>query len=151
MQQSISNSKDTFPSNEDSESQNKKQVKRKLPSPRELVSHYESQGLDTQEASFKVIEDLQNALFRLMLSSSGAGKGKSNKQGPSSDISRKLDVINARLLQLDMKVDSKPGYPQSLAIGVASGTLLQGFASAAAQIWTAVRRATNPGSDSPIN
>ncbi|XP_071921867.1 uncharacterized protein [Coffea arabica] len=68
-----------------------------------------------------------------------------------SDSSRKLDVINARLLQLDMKVDSKPGYPQSLAIGVASGALLQGFTSAAAQIWTAVRRATNPGRDSPIN
>lgn len=148
MEQSLSNSKDAVP-NEDTESQKKnKQIKRKLPNPRELVAHYESQGMDTQEASFKVIEDLQNALFRMMLSSSGASNGRSKKQGPSSsDTSRKLDVINARLLQLDMKVDSKPGYPQSIAIGVASGAFLQGFASAASQIWTAVQRATNTRSD----
>ncbi|KAL3520234.1 hypothetical protein ACH5RR_018383 [Cinchona calisaya] len=145
MEQSVGNTKDAFPSYEGSESQKKKkQVKRKLPTPRELVSLYESQGMDTQEASLKVIEDLQNALFRMTLSSSGASTGRSNKQGPSSsDTSRKLDIINARLLQLDMKVDSKPSYPQTLAIGITSGALLHVFGSAAAQIWTAVRRVTS--------
>ncbi|KAK4355012.1 hypothetical protein RND71_027206 [Anisodus tanguticus] len=57
-----------------------------------------------------------------------------------------FDVINARLLSLDMKVDSKPGYPQTLAIGLASGSLLQVLprvAESVGQIWNTVRSATN--------
>ncbi|MCD7457588.1 hypothetical protein HAX54_035446 [Datura stramonium] len=122
-----------------------KKVTRKLPSPRELVSHYESQGMDSQEASFKVIEDLQGALFRV-ISSSRNDKNRNNIRNVSSETSRKLDVINARLLSLDMKVDSKPGYPQTLAIGMASGGLLQVLprvADSVVQIWNTVRNATN--------
>lgn len=119
----------------------KKKVTRKLPSARELVSHYESQGMDSQEASFKVIEDLQGALFRVITSSRN-----DKSRNVSSETSRKLDVINARLLSLDMKVDSKPGYPQTLAIGLASGGLLQVLprvAESVVQIWKSVRNATN--------
>ncbi|CAN4094887.1 unnamed protein product [Withania somnifera] len=135
---------DTATSSNNNEN-NKKKVTRKLPSPRELVSHYESQGMDSQEASFKVIEDLQGALFRV-ISTSRNDKNRNNDRNVSSETSRKLDVINARLLSLDMKIDSKPGYPQMLAIGVASGGLLQVLprvAESFVQIWNTVRNATN--------
>ncbi|XP_009619636.1 uncharacterized protein [Nicotiana tomentosiformis] len=134
---------DTATASNDNES-SKKKVTRKLPSPKELVSHYESQGMDSQEASFKVIDDLQGALFR-MISTSRNDKNRNNRN-MSSETSRKLDVINARLLSLDMKVDSKPGYPQALAIGLAAGGLLQVLprvANSVVQIWNTVRSATN--------
>ncbi|CAI9090491.1 OLC1v1025270C1 [Oldenlandia corymbosa var. corymbosa] len=118
----------------------KNKPKRKIPSPRELVAQYESRGMDTQEASFKVIEDLQNALFRTMLSNR---KDRKSPPGQSPDISRKLDVINGRLLQLDMKVDSKPGYPQMLAIGVTSGAIVGAVAKGASEIWAAIQRTTS--------
>ncbi|KAK3015899.1 hypothetical protein RJ639_007635 [Escallonia herrerae] len=126
-----------------------KNKKRKLPSPRELIAHYESQGMETQDASIKVIEDLQNAVFRLV---AGRANGNSNRKagGETPPLSRKLDVISSRLVNLEMKVDSKPGYAQTLAIGVASGALLRGVGSviphvagALAQIWNSVRTATN--------
>ncbi|XP_004252873.1 uncharacterized protein [Solanum lycopersicum] len=135
---------DTTASTNNNES-SKKKVTRKLPSARELVSHYESQGVDSQEASYKVIEDLQGALFRV-ISTSRNDKNRNNNRNVSSETSRKLDVINARLLSLDMKVDSKPGYPQTLAIGMASGGLLQVLprvAESVVQIWNSVRNATN--------
>ncbi|KAH0704908.1 hypothetical protein KY290_009625 [Solanum tuberosum] len=135
---------DTATSTNNNES-SKKKVTRKLPSARELVSHYESQGIDSQEASFKVIEDLQGALFRV-ISTSRNDKNHNNNRNVSSETSRKLDIINARLLSLDMKVDSKPGYPQTLAIGMASGGLLQVLprvAESVFQIWNSVRNATN--------
>lgn len=135
---------DTATSTNNNES-SKKKVTRKLPSARELVSHYESQGIDSQEASFKVIEDLQGALFRV-ISTSRNDKNRNNNRNVSSETSRKLDIINARLLSLDMKIDSKPGYPQTLAIGMASGGLLQVLprvAESVVQIWNSVRNATN--------
>ncbi|CAK9146125.1 unnamed protein product [Ilex paraguariensis] len=136
------------------------QKRKKLPNARELIAHYESQGMETQEASVKVIEDLQNVLFRVVTSNRGGKNngGNGNKKGNSmAEISRKLDVINVRLVNLEMKVDSKPGYPESLAIGVASGAVLRGIggvlphvAGAFGQIWNAVRSATkiNPSSSS---
>lgn len=117
----------------------KRRKKRTLPSPRELVGHYEKQGMETQEAALKVIDDLQNALLRMTVSSSSGGRPSPPGAGSLSETSKKLDVINARLLQLEMKVDSKPGYAPSLAVGIASGAVLR----AASEIWTAVRRATS--------
>lgn len=142
MEQPLRNNSESSTASSPASEPGKKQQKRKLPSPRELVSHYEAQGMKTQDASFKVIEDLQNALFRMMVSSS-AGRNSPTGPRPSSENSKKLDVIGARLLQLEMKVDSKPGYPQTLALGVASGALLR----AAGEIWTAVRRATSSNTD----
>ncbi|KAL2491576.1 ribosomal protein-related [Abeliophyllum distichum] len=113
----------------------KKKNRRRLPSPRELVEHYEKEGMDTQEASFKVIQDLQNAVFRMITSTQSKKKGNSD-----SDVtSKKLDVIHSRLLQLEMKLDSKPGYPQAVAVGVASA----GIWNAAVQIWNSVSRASS--------
>ncbi|KAK4373799.1 hypothetical protein RND71_004476 [Anisodus tanguticus] len=135
---------DTASASNNNES-SKKKVTRKLPSPKELVSHYESQGMDSQEASFKVIDDLQGALFRV-ISSYRNDKNRNNNRNMSSETSRKLDVINARLLGIDMKVDSKPGYPQTLAIGLASGGLLQVLprvVDSVVKIWNSVRSATN--------
>lgn len=112
-----------------------------LPSPREMITHYESKGMDAQEASLKVIEDLQNALFRRLVLERKKMK-KAGGGGDSTSSSQKLDVINSRLINLDLKLDSKPGYPQTLAIGVASGTLLHGIgtiiphlAASVAHIW----------------
>uniref|UniRef100_A0A5B6Z7Z1 Uncharacterized protein n=1 Tax=Davidia involucrata TaxID=16924 RepID=A0A5B6Z7Z1_DAVIN len=130
--------------------------KRKLPSAQELIAHYESQGLQTQEASIRVIEDLQNVLFRVVTTSgsgSGSGSGSSSKNQKlfmgETWSRRKLDVLNSRLLNLDRKIDSKPGYPETLAIGVASGALLRGFGAlfphvfgALGQMWNAVRNST---------
>ncbi|RVX03722.1 hypothetical protein CK203_023075 [Vitis vinifera] len=113
--------------------------KRKLPTPKELIAHYESQGMEPQEASLKVIDDLQTALFRVI--SSGRGK----KDRFTMDASRKLDTANARLAILEMKLDSKPGYPQTLALGVASAGIASALPhvfGAFSQIWSSVRSAS---------
>ncbi|XP_057514786.1 uncharacterized protein LOC130796437 [Actinidia eriantha] len=121
--------------------------KRKLPTAQELVGHYEAQGLDTKEASAKVIEDLQNALFRVVTSNR---KKKDLEAKFMAETSRKLDVIYSRLVHLDMKLDSKPGYGGALTIGVASAGFGSIFPShvapAFANIWNAVRSATGPRS-----
>lgn len=104
-----------------------------MPSPRELVAHYEKQGMESQEASLKVIQDLQGALFRMITA-------KRNRDSKSPDVtSAKLDAIHTRLLHLEMKLDSKPSYPQALALGVASA----GIWNASLQLWNTVRRATS--------
>lgn len=122
---------------------------RGLPSPRDMIAHYESKGMDTQQASLKVIENLQNVIFKGILE-----KKKTNKVvgGTEDSISgnRKLDVINTRLVNMELKLDSKPGYPQTLAIGVASGAVFSGItaiiphlASSVAHIWNSVRTSTS--------
>ncbi|XP_061365799.1 uncharacterized protein LOC133309078 [Gastrolobium bilobum] len=117
--------------------------KKKLPTPKELVSHYESQGMDSQEASIKVIEDLQKALVGVISS----GRGKKDKL--LSESSRKMDAVNNRITILDMKLDSKPGYAETFAIGLASGAALRGIGAIMphilaplAQIWNSVTTAT---------
>lgn len=117
--------------------------KRKLPTPKELISHYESQGMDSQEASIKVIEDLQKALFGVISS----GRGKKDKI--FVETSRKVDAVNNRLTILAMKLDSKPDYAQTFAIGLASGAALKGIGvvlphllGPLAQIWNSVTNAT---------
>ncbi|GAA0161158.1 hypothetical protein LIER_17537 [Lithospermum erythrorhizon] len=100
--------------------------------------------MDNQQASLKVIEDLQKVLFRMVTTTS------KNKNSGGDETSRKLEIINSRLLSLDMKVDTKPGYPQTLAIGVAAGALLQRansvlprVVSGVLQIWSSVGRVAN--------
>ncbi|GLU21871.1 hypothetical protein SLE2022_379830 [Rubroshorea leprosula] len=122
--------------------------KRKVPTPQELISHYQTQGLDSQEASVKVIEDLQNVLLRVISSNN-----KSKKDKLILETSRKMDSLNGRLAVVDMKLDSKPGYAETFAIGVASGAAFTGIAAVwphvlqgVTQIWTAVRNATKPSS-----
>ncbi|KAE8688233.1 putative F-box family protein [Hibiscus syriacus] len=121
-------------------------TKRKIPTPQELISHYETQGLDAQEASVKVIEDLQNVVMRVVSSST-----KPKKDKFLIDASRKMDSLNNRLAVVDVKLDSKPGYLESFAIGVASGAAFNGISSVLphifegiAQIWSSVRTATKP-------
>ncbi|XAR49776.1 hypothetical protein NMG60_11003913 [Bertholletia excelsa] len=125
--------------------------KRKMPTAQELIGHYESQGLETKEASVKVIEDLQKALFRVVEASRGS---KSDKL--IADTSKKLDAINVRLVKVDMKLDSKPGYGETLAIGVASaasfraiGGVFPHVARAVANMWNAVRTASTTTSLPP--
>ncbi|PRQ51862.1 hypothetical protein RchiOBHm_Chr2g0149211 [Rosa chinensis] len=115
-------------------------LKKKLPTPQELISHYESQGLDTQEASLRVIGDLQTALFRVISS----GRGRKDKL--LAETSRKVDNTNNSLAILNMKLDSKPGYGESFAIGLASGLTFQGVQSVLphvfkgfGDIWNSVR------------
>ncbi|KAF9675115.1 hypothetical protein SADUNF_Sadunf10G0197800 [Salix dunnii] len=127
-----------------------KGTKKKLPTPQELISHYQSQGLDSQEASIKVIEDLQNVLFRVIASNN---RGKRDKQ--VGEASRKIDTVNTRLAVVDMKLDSKPGYAETFAIGVASASAFRGVGAVwphvvggIAQIWNAVRTVTKPTSSS---
>ncbi|KAE8699330.1 hypothetical protein F3Y22_tig00110580pilonHSYRG00099 [Hibiscus syriacus] len=125
-------------------------TKRKIPTPQELISHYQTQGLDAQEASVKVIEDLQNVVMRVVSSNS-----KPKKDKFLIDASRKMDSVNNRLAVVDMKLDSKPGYLETFAIGVASGAAFNGISSVLphvfegiAQIWSSVRTATKPSSSS---
>lgn len=131
---------------------NPKKSTKKLPTPTEMIAHYESKGLNTQEASLKVIEDLQKALFRKLVVDNNRNSGNAGEGNGSVSSSRKLDVINSRLMNLEMKVDMKPGYPQALAIGVASGAVLNGIgavvphlASSVANLWDAVRSFTRSG------
>ncbi|MBA0690983.1 hypothetical protein Goari_008632 [Gossypium aridum] len=123
-------------------------AKRKIPTPQELISHYQNQGLDSQEASIKVIEDLQNVVMRVVSSNS-----KPRKDKFLIETSRKIDSVNTRLAVVDMKLDSKPGYLETFAIGVASGAAFNGICSVLphvfegfAQIWSSVRTATKPSS-----
>ncbi|KAK7247366.1 hypothetical protein RIF29_42247 [Crotalaria pallida] len=120
-------------------STSKQAQKRKLTTPKELISHYESQGMETQEASIKVIDDLQKALFGVISS----GRGKKDKV--VLETSRKVDAVNSRLTVLAMKLDSKPGYAETFAIGLASGAAIQGIGALVphilgplAQIWKSV-------------
>ncbi|KAL6585299.1 hypothetical protein OROMI_004588 [Orobanche minor] len=110
---------------------NNNKSKNRMPSPREMVAHYENQGMDTQEASLKAIQDLQGALFKMVTANSR------NKSSP--DFSAKLDRIHAHLLNLEAKIDSKPSYPQAVAVGVASA----GIWNASLQLWNTVRQATS--------
>lgn len=102
-----------------------KKGKEKLPTAQELISHYEAQGMDSQQASIRVIEDLQKVLFRVISSSSSSRKDRLLSQQSS----RKIDSVISRLAILEMKLDSKPGYPEAFAIGVASGAALKGIGS----------------------
>lgn len=109
----------------------------------EIVSYYESQGLDTNEASLKAIENLQNVLVQVV----GSGRGKKGKF--ISETGRKLDNLNTRLAVLEMKLDTKPGYRETAAIGVASGLAATGFCSvlphvlgALGQMWDSVKGTT---------
>ncbi|KAK8645773.1 hypothetical protein V6N13_119586 [Hibiscus sabdariffa] len=69
------------------------------------------------------------------------------------DASRKMDSVSNRLAVVDMKLDSKPGYLETFAIGVASGAAFNGISSVLphvfegiSQIWSSVRTATKPSS-----
>ncbi|KAI3977825.1 hypothetical protein MKX01_036665 [Papaver californicum] len=113
--------------------------KRPIPTPEELISHYESKGLEKNEASMKVIEDLQNVIFRI-LSSKG---GKKDKFMAKS--SRMLDTVNTRLNILELKLDSKPNFGQTLGIGVVAGgigSVIPHVFGAIGQIWSYVRNST---------
>ncbi|KAK1577128.1 hypothetical protein Q3G72_019216 [Acer saccharum] len=100
------------------------------------------------DASIKVIEDLQSVLFRVIGSNS-----KNKKDRLVGDTSKKIDVINNRLAIVDLKLDTKPGYGETFALGVASGAALNGIGfvwphvlKGIGQIWSAVRTATDPSS-----
>ncbi|KAL9459791.1 hypothetical protein AB3S75_003069 [Citrus x aurantiifolia] len=119
--------------------------KKKVPSPKELISHYTTQGLDQEQASIKVIEDLQNVLFRII-----ASNNKNRKDKLMAEASKKIDVVNSRVAIVDMKLDSKPGFLETFGIGIASGAALNGIGSVwphvvkgFRQIW---RTATDPSS-----
>ncbi|KAK1269587.1 hypothetical protein QJS04_geneDACA013990 [Acorus gramineus] len=121
----------------------KQSEKRKPPTPEELVAHYESQGLDSREASLRVIRDLQSLFYRTVVSD------KKRKERLISDTSRKLDNANTRLAILEMKLDSKPGFFESFAVGVASAASFRGasaafphVAGALGNVWEAVKSAT---------
>ncbi|XVF74927.1 hypothetical protein PTKIN_Ptkin13bG0149500 [Pterospermum kingtungense] len=130
---------------------NNNKAKKKMPTAQELISHYQTQGLDSEQASIKVIEDLQNVVMRVVSSNS-----KSKKDTKFFiDTSRKLDSLNNRLAVVDMKLDSKPGYLQTFAIGIASGAAFNGISSVLphvfeglAQIWSSVATATKSSSSS---
>ncbi|CAN1299028.1 hypothetical protein LINPERPRIM_LOCUS24035 [Linum perenne] len=107
--------------------------------------------MESQEASAKVIEDLQKVLFRVISSNS---KGK-RKDKASSEVSRKIDVVNSRVAVLDMKMESKPGYLGAFGVGIASGVALRGIDKVLpnvwegiAQIWSAVGNVTKPPTSS---
>ncbi|XP_051147530.1 uncharacterized protein LOC127262757 [Andrographis paniculata] len=124
-----SNSNSNANANAEAKKKNDDKKLRRMPSPREMVSHYEKQGMETQEASLKVIKNLQGAVFKLLTDS--------RKTDSQNTTSNQLDTLHSRLLHLESKLDSKPGYPQALALGVASS----GICNAACQIWDSVRRA----------
>ncbi|KAJ8641079.1 hypothetical protein MRB53_017773 [Persea americana] len=116
------------------------QQSRKPPTPEELVAHYQSQGLDFKEASLKAIQDLQAFLHDLVAR-------RAKKQIFMASTVRKLDNINTRLAVLDMKLDSKPSYPETISIGVGIGAAVRGVgfvaphvAGAIGQMWDASRR-----------
>ncbi|ESQ35134.1 hypothetical protein EUTSA_v10009015mg [Eutrema salsugineum] len=127
-----------------------KQKSKKFPTATELISHYQKRGLEPAEASVRVIEDLQNALVRVISSS----KNASSKDKLLTD-ARKIDAINGRLAVVDAKLETKPGYAETFVLGLASGAALNGInavwphvASGIGQVWSAVKSGTDPSSAS---
>ncbi|EOA36658.1 hypothetical protein CARUB_v10011947mg [Capsella rubella] len=123
-----------------------KQKSKKFPTPTELISHYQKRGLEPAEASVKVIEDLQNALVRVVSSS----RNQSSKDKLVTD-ARKIDAITGRLAVVDAKLETKPGYVETFVLGLASGAALNGVNAVwphvtrgIAQIWSAVKSGTDP-------
>ncbi|XP_008801412.2 uncharacterized protein LOC103715532 [Phoenix dactylifera] len=110
---------------------NKSKKKRQLPGPEEVLAHYEAQGLGSREASLQAIGELQSLLYKSVVSGRGGKK--------DTDSVRKLDTLNARLAILEMKLDSKPGFLPSFAIGLASGAALPPILSGLGAMWNAVK------------
>ncbi|KAG6485259.1 hypothetical protein ZIOFF_053793 [Zingiber officinale] len=121
------------------ESSNKK--RRPPPGPAEVLAHYESQGLSPREASLRAVGELQELLY----------KYAAKKNRFATDYPRKLDSFNTRLAVLEMKLDAKPGFPESLAIGVAASAFASSVPhvlSGLRSIWDSVRSASG-GSPPP--
>ncbi|CAH8388920.1 unnamed protein product [Eruca vesicaria subsp. sativa] len=123
----------------------RKQKTKKFPTATELISHYQEQGLEPAEASVKVIEDLQNALVRIVSSS------KNNSKDKLLTDARKIDAINGRLAVVDAKLETKPGYVVTFVLGLASGAALNGINAVLphvtrgiGQVWSAVTSGTDP-------
>lgn len=120
----------------------KKSKQRPPPGPEEVLAHYESQGLSPREASLRAVRELQAILFRYA----------AKKERFAADSPRKLDGVNTRLAVLEMKLDSKPGFPESLAIGVASGAIVSAIPHVLGGlrgIWDSVWSATKGSPPSP--
>ena len=118
--------------------EHKAQKKTKLPTPDELISHYESRGLDHRAAAVKVVGDLQTAVIRL------ASAGKKDRDLAAA--SRKIEALASRLAVVDAKLDSKPGFAEAFAVGIASGVAVSGIsgvlphlAAAAGEVWSSAR------------
>ncbi|CAN0840263.1 hypothetical protein LINGRAHAP2_LOCUS2773 [Linum grandiflorum] len=90
--------------------------------------------MEPQEASAKVIEDLQKVLYRVVSANSKSKK----KDKASSEVSRKIDVVNNRVTVLDMKVESKPGYLGAFGVGIASGVALRGIDKVLPNVWEGI-------------
>ncbi|XP_071687928.1 uncharacterized protein [Rutidosis leptorrhynchoides] len=94
-----------------------------------MVAHYESKGMQPQEASLKVIQDLQDLLLKVVVT---------NKKNYNN---HKPDDVATTIRRLESKLNSKPGYPQTLAIGIVSGAvfhILPQVAASVANIWNSV-------------
>ncbi|WCJ37165.1 F-box and associated interaction domains-containing protein [Euphorbia peplus] len=83
----------SLPNTDPEKRETKKPAKKKPPTPQELISHYQSKGLEPQEASVKVIEDLQNVLFRVI---SATNKNKKDKL--VSETLKKKQMMNNQTL-----------------------------------------------------
>lgn len=120
---------------------NEDKKRRRPPSAEEVLAHYEAQGLDTREASLKAIKELQLLLYRSVSSSAARPGAKKD-----DDSTRKLDNVYTRLAILDMKLDSKPNFPQSLAIGVTAQAIFTGLSTIYKVVRSATRGSTPPSS-----
>uniref|UniRef100_A0A0D3DPW8 RNase H type-1 domain-containing protein n=1 Tax=Brassica oleracea var. oleracea TaxID=109376 RepID=A0A0D3DPW8_BRAOL len=109
-----------------------KQKPKKIPTATELISHYQKRGLEPAEASVKVIEDLQNALVRVVSSS----KNNASSKDKLLTDARKIDAVNGRLAVVDAKLETKPGYVETFVLGLASGAALNGINA----VWPHVTR-----------
>eukprot|EP00252_Welwitschia_mirabilis_P003687 TRINITY_DN13741_c0_g1_i1.p1 TRINITY_DN13741_c0_g1~~TRINITY_DN13741_c0_g1_i1.p1 ORF type:complete len:150 (-),score=26.67 TRINITY_DN13741_c0_g1_i1:364-813(-) len=110
-----------------------KKMKPKKPDPAELIKMYEERGLNTTEASHKAISDLQSFASELL------ARLKDESSRPRSSARDKQ--INNRLSVLEMKIDSKPSMPQSLAIGVTASAIVSAAPSvfnALASTWSSI-------------
>ncbi|XP_074562710.1 uncharacterized protein LOC141819271 [Curcuma longa] len=131
QQPSFSNA--AFPSNPvpplpsaavDSSATASKKKRRAPPGPAEVLAHYESQGLSPREASLRAVGELQELLYN----------------------------VNTRLAVLEMKLDAKPGFPESLAIGVVASAFASSVPhvlSGLRSIWDSVRSASGGSSPPP--
>jgi hypothetical protein len=118
------------------------QKKSKKTEPAELLALYEAKGLNPTEASHQAIHDLQGVISNLLYSRARSSeRDRSSQQGFSS----KIDYISTRVSLLEMKVDSKPGMAQTLALGVSASALVQATPHvfrAVCNIWSSFRNSS---------
>lgn len=111
--------------------------RKKPPAPEVWIAHYEAQDFNNKEASMKVIKELRALLYKTVVA------GTKKKEKFMTDTVRKLDNVCTRLAVVETKLDTKPGFPEAMTIGVAIGTSATAVLGGLGGVWNFIQNATS--------